>query len=141
MPQLENSEVVKYVLQKLIDISSRKTTSSQAVSTIHDLVKNLESKYNFLKNVEIKDTRFIEISEHVTVMSGINGIKLMEVGKALTDIIKTMQMRLGDEAGHFFIKEFKNSLEENYSTTIEEMGLDFGLMQLEFEVNKMIKKL
>jgi len=141
LPQLENSEVVKYVLQKLIDISSRKTTSSQAVSTIHDLVKNLESKYNFLKNVEIKDTRFIEISEHVTVMSGINGIKLMEVGKALTDIIKTMQMRLGDEAGHFFIKEFKNSLEENYSTTIEEMGLDFGLMQLEFEVNKMIKKL
>lgn len=141
MTELENSEVVKYVLQKLIDISSRKTTAGHAVSTMHDLVKNLEKKYIFLKNVEIKDPRFIEISEPVTVMTGINGTKLVEVGKALTDIIKTMQLKLGDEAGYFFIKEFKNSLEAEYSTTMEEMGLDLGLMQLEFEVNKMIKKL
>ena len=141
MRQLENSDVVKYFLQKLIDISGRKTTTGHAVSTMHDLVKNLEKKYDFLKNVEIKDSRFIEISEPVTVMSGINGIKLVEVGKALSDIIKKMQIRLGDEAGHFFIKEFKNSIEGEYSSTIEEMGLDLGLMQLEFEVNKMIKKL
>jgi len=139
--QLENSDVVKYFLQKLIDISGRKTTTGHAVSTMHDLVKNLEKKYDFLKNVEIKDSRFIEISEPVTVMSGINGIKLVEVGKALSDIIKKMQIRLGDEAGHFFIKEFKNSIEGEYSSTIEEMGLDLGLMQFEFEVNKMIKKL
>ena len=141
MTELENSKVVKYVLQKLIDISSRKTTAEHAVSTMHDLVKNLERKYIFLKNVEIKDTRFIEISDPVSVMTGINGIKLVEVGKALSDIIKTMQIKLGDEAGHFFIKEFRNSLEEEYSITIEEMGLDLGLMQLESEVNKMIKKL
>lgn len=141
MAELENSEVVKYVLQKLIDISGRKTTAGHAVSTMHDLVKNLERKYIFLKNVEIKDPRFIEMSDPVSVMTGINGIKLVEVGKALSDIIKIMQLKLGDEAGHFFIKEFKNSLEEEYSTTIEEMGLDLGLMQLESEVNKMIKKL
>jgi len=141
LTELENSKVVKYVLQKLIDISSRKTTAEHAVSTMHDLVKNLERKYIFLKNVEIKDTRFIEISDPVSVMTGINGIKLVEVGKALSDIIKTMQIKLGDEAGHFFIKEFRNSLEEEYSITIEEMGLDLGLMQLESEVNKMIKKL
>ena len=141
MTELENSEIVKYVLQKLIDISSRKTTAGHAVSTMHDLVKNLERKYIFLKNVEIKDPRFIEISNPVSVMTGINIIKLVEVGKALSDIIKTMQLKLGDEAGHFFIKEFKNSLEEEYNTTIEEMGLDLGLMQLESEVNKMVKKL
>jgi len=141
LTELENSEIVKYVLQKLIDISSRKTTAGHAVSTMHDLVKNLERKYIFLKNVEIKDPRFIEISNPVSVMTGINIIKLVEVGKALSDIIKTMQLKLGDEAGHFFIKEFKNSLEEEYNTTIEEMGLDLGLMQLESEVNKMVKKL
>jgi len=141
LPQLENSEVVRHVLQKLIDISSRKTTTGQAVSTMHDLIKNLERKYSFLKNVEIKDIRFLEMSEPVTVMSDINGIKLIEVGKALSDIIKAMNLRLGNEAGHFFIKELKNSIAEEYSTTIEEMGLDLGLMQLEFEVNKMAKEL
>jgi len=141
MPQLENSEVVKHVLQKLIDISSRKTTTGHAVSTMHDLIKNLERKYSFLKNIEIKDIRFLEMSEPITVMSDINGVKLIEVGKALSDIIKTMNLRLGNEAGHFFIKELKNSIADEYSTTIEEMGLDLGLMQLEFEVNKMAKEL
>ena len=141
MPQLENSEVVKHVLQKLIDISSRKTTTGHAVSTMHDLIKNLERKYSFLKNIEIKDIRFLEMSEPITVMSDINGVKLIEVGKALSDIIKTMNLRLGNEAGHFFIKELKNSIADEYSTTIEEIGLDLGLMQLEFEVNKMAKEL
>jgi hypothetical protein len=141
LPQFENSDVVKYILKKLIDISSRKTTTGHAVSTMYDLIKNLERKYDFLKNVEIKDTRFIEISEPVTVMSGINGIKLVEVGKALSDIIKTINQRLGDEAGHFFIKEFKNSLADEYTASIEEMGLDLGLLQLEDEINKMTKEL
>ena len=141
MPQLENSLVVRHVLHKLIDISSRKTTEGHAVSTIQDLIRNLEKKYNFLKNVKITDTRFVELSEPVTVMSDINRIKMIEVGKALSDIIKTMNISLGDEAGHFFIKELKNSISEEFSLTIEQMGLNLGLMQLEFEVNKMAKEL
>ena len=141
MPELENSEIVRHVLQKVIDISSRKTNAGYAVSTMHDLIKKLELKYDFLKNVEIKDTRFIEMSEPITVMSGINAVKSNDVGKALYDIIKTMNSALGEEAGHFFIKELKNSIGETYSSTIEEMGLDLSLMQLEFEINKMAKEL
>ena len=141
MSQFENSEVVRHVLQKLFVISSRKTTQGNAVSLMHDSVKNLEKKYNFLKNVEIKDTRYIEMNEPISVMSNINSVKSNDIGKALSDLIKIINFKLGEEAGHFFIKELKNSIEDIYSPNIEEMGLDFGLMQLEFEVNKMVKEL
>ena len=141
MPHFENSEVVRHVLQTLINISGRKTTKGQAVSTMNELIKKLQEKYDFLKHVEIKDIRFIETDEPVTVMSDIDGVKLNDIGKALYDIIKTMNSNLGKEAGYFFIKELRNNIREDYYSTIEEMGLDLGVMQLEFEINQITKKL
>jgi hypothetical protein len=104
--QLDNSEVIRYVLETLINISSRKTTKGHAVSTMADLIKKLESKYDFLKHVEVKDTRFLEMSEPISVMSDINKVKSSKLGNALYEIIKTMNIELGKDAGYFFIKEF-----------------------------------
>jgi len=141
MPDFDNSEVVRHILQTLINITSRKTTKDQALSTMYDLIKKLQGKYKFLRHIEIKDTRFMEFEEPVTVMSDIDGVKLNEIGKALSDIIKTMKIDLGRNAGYFFIKELKNNIRDEYYSTLEEMGLDFGVMQLEFEINEMSKKL
>lgn len=141
MPKIENSEVVRHVLQKLIDISSRKTTKGHAVSTMYELIKKLEEKYDFLRHVEIKDTRFLEMDEPITVMSDIDIVKSDNVGDALYDIIKTLNIALGKDAGHFFIKELRNSIGEVYYSTIEDMGLDLGLIQLEHEIDELEKKL
>ncbi len=141
MPHFENSEVVRHILQTLIRISSRKTTKGNVVSAMDELIKKLQDKYDFLKHVEIKDIRFIETDEPVSVMPDIDDVKSNDVGKALYDIIKTMNSSLGKEAGYFFIKELKNNIREDYYSTVEEMGLDFGIMQLEFEINEITKKL
>jgi len=141
LPELENSEVIKHVLQSLIEISGRKTTHGHAVLTMSDLIKKLRNKYDFLKNVEIKDTRFSEIDEPITVMSGIDKVGSDDVGKALYDIIKTMNYALGEDAGHFFVKELKNKMNDDYLLSFEEMGLDLGLLQLEVEVEEMTRKI
>ena len=103
MAILNNSEVFRQVLDTLIDISSRKTTMGHAVSTIADIIKQLENKYDFLKHVEVNDTRFIERDKSISVMADINEIKSNELGDALYDIIKTMNIVLGKDAGYFFI--------------------------------------
>jgi len=141
MPQVENSEIVRHVLQTLVDISGRKTTQMQAVLTLSELIKKLEEKYVFLRHIEVKNVRYSEIDDPISVMSDIDGVESNDVGKALYDIIKTMNTNLGKEAGHFFIRELKNRLGDAYNSTMEEMGVDLGLMQLEFEVNEMTKKL
>ena len=141
MAELENSAIVKRVIQTLIDISGRKTTKGLAVYKMSDLMKKLQKKYDFLKNVEIKDTRFIEYEEPVSVMAGINNIKSNDLGKALYDIIKNMNISMGDDAGHFFIKELRNNIGDDFSLVMEDMGVDLGLMQLEVEVNQMTKKI
>lgn len=141
MAEIENAEIVRHVLQKLIDISGRKTTQGHAVIKIIKLISNLRIKYGFLKHVEIKDTRFLELDEPISVISGIDSVKSDDIGKALYDIIKTMNSDLGEDAGHFFIKELKNTIGDDYYTKMEELGLDLGLMQLEYEVDRMTRKL
>lgn len=141
MPLLDNSEVFKHVLDTLINISSRKTTLGHAVSTMNNVIKQLENKYDFLKHVEVNDTRFIERDDSISVMRDLNDIKSDKLGDALYDIIRTMNIALGKDAGYFFIKELKNNLQDIYSTSFEDMGLDLGLMQLELEIKDLTKKI
>ena len=141
MPDLEQSDIIEHVIETLIDMSRRKTTEGHAVITMSSLIRKLQGKYDFLKNVEIKDTRYQELGEPVSVMSAIDKVRSDDVGRAIHDIIKDMNEALGTDAGHFFIKEFRRRIGDEYSTMMEDMGVDLGLMQLEFEVNEMSKKL
>ena len=141
MPEVENSDVIKHVLETLMNISSRKTNAGHTIFVMDSLMKKLEEKYDFLKHVEINDTRFLEAYEPVSVMTGIDTVESKELGQAIHDIIMAMNNNLGKGAGHFFIKEVRNNIEDMYYSTIEDMGVDLSLMQLEFEVNEMEKRL
>jgi len=134
MPEIENSDVIKNVLKILINISSRKTSKGYAFNTIDNIIKELKDKYDFLKFVKINDTRFIENEEPVSIMSNINTVNYLSMGNALNDIINTIHYSLGEQAGHFFIKELQRNIGGDYNSVIKEMGVDLGLMQLEKEV-------
>ena len=141
MSQFENSDILKYVLARIIDISSRKTSYGNAISTINNSVKNLEEKFDFLKHVEIKNTQFSESDDTISILSDIDRIESNMMGRAIYEIIKTMNRTLGKSAGHFFMKELRSSLDDEYYSTISEMGIDLSLLQLEFEVEELEKKL
>ncbi len=131
---------MKQVLRTLINVSSRKTTDEYAVTALNTLIKQLKQQYDFLKNIQIKDIQYLEESNPVTVMSAVNFIPPTEIGKALSAIISTMNQSLGKNAGHFFIKEIQRNLEEEYSSTIKDMGVDLNMLQLEFEVAQLEKE-
>jgi len=74
-------------------------------------------------------------------MTDINKVDSKILGNALYDIIKNVNSALGKDAGHFFIKELRTNIGTEHITKMEDIGLDLGLMQLEFEVSEMTKKL
>ena len=142
MPSPEKSDVMKSVLKILISISSRKTDLPYAVMTMDDLIKRLETKYNFLKHVQINDDVYKEeTTEVISVMSDINAVPPTELGKALHAIIDSVNRSLGENAGHFFIKEIRNTLSDEYLTVIKNMGIDLGIMQLESEITRLERDL
>ena len=141
MDVIENSQVIKKVLTTLINISGRKTTKGYAISITDSLLKKLEKNFNFLKHVEVKDTRFLEDDVPITVMSEINSIEPTEIGKAMYAIILTMNESLGKNAGHFFIKELSRNIGDDYNSSIKNMGVDLSLIQLEHEVSELEKRI
>jgi len=139
---IENSKVMNNVLNTLLTISSRKDTEIDIVSTMNSLVKKLEGKYSFLKHVEINDTRFFEAGDSVTVMSDLDSVSSTEVGEAIHDIIFSMIESLGREAGFYFIKEIGHRIGDEYNKTIrDDMGVNLSLMQLEWDVSKMERRI
>ncbi len=137
MAKIENADIMKKVLTTMITISGRKTTEGYAVSVMESLLKQLSNRYDFLKYIDIKDTQFLEAQTPITVLSNVNVVSSEEIGKALHDIITTMNKNLGEDAGHFFIKEISRNISEEYNTAIRSMGIDLNLMQLEHEVNEL----
>jgi hypothetical protein len=138
MPVPEKSDVMKNVLKTLVAISSRKTDLPFAIMTMEDLIKRLEVKYDFLKLVQINDDVYNEkTTDFISVMSGINTISPTELGRALHAIIDSMNRRLGENAGHFFIKEIRNKLGDDYLSVMRDMGVDLGIMQLESEIARL----
>ena len=141
MPELEKSAIVENLLNILINISGRKTDRGHAIITMDAVMKKLEDKYDFLKHVQIKDTRYIEDDDTISVLSDINVVNSSEMGKALQDIITTMDSSLGELAGHFFIKELRTNLDDDYKLSMSDMGVDLSLMQLEREVRELEKSI
>lgn len=142
MSSPEKSEIMKNVLKTLISISSRKTDFPYAVMTVEDLMKRLETQYRFLKHIRI-NTEFYneESTDVISVMSDINKVPPTQLGKAIHSIIDSMNRSLGENAGHFFIKEIRNKLGDDHLSVMREMGVDLGLMQLESEITRLEKEL
>lgn len=142
MPIPEKSELMKSVLKTLISISSRKTDLPYAILTIEDLIKRLETKFHFLKHIQINDDVYSETTNDIiSVMSDINTVPPTELGRALHSIIESMNRSLGEDAGHFFIKEIRNTLSDDYLKLMKDMGVDLGLMQLESEITRLEREI
>jgi hypothetical protein len=137
---VENSDILKHILRTIITVSGRKTNESHAVFIIDKVMKKLEKRYYFLKNVAVKDTTFLEEGEPVSIMTNLDSISKKDLGKALYDIIFTMNDTLGEDAGHFFFKEIAASVKSEIGSIMKDIGVDFNLMQLEYEINEMEKR-
>jgi hypothetical protein len=135
-PQKNNSEVVKHVLDTLINIIKRKRGEEHAVSMMSSLLKELEAEHDFLQYIEIQDIRFLERGERVTVMPDINAVLPTEVGKALHIIISKLSLSLGDKDGYLLIREFEHRVESEYTSIFKTIGIDIELLLLEHKLAK-----
>ena len=142
MPGLKKSDIMKNVLKTLISISSRKTDLPYTILTMDELMKRLETQYRFLKHIQINDDFYSEqTGDIISIMSDINAVPPTELGKAIHSIIDSMNRSLGENAGHFFIKEIRNKLGDEYLMCMRDMGVDLGLMQLESEIYRLEREI
>jgi len=131
-----NSDVIKHILFSLVNVASDKTSEDYAWLIVKNLLKELKGTYAFLRFIQIGDLEDLgNTNDDITVMSGMERISPMQLGKAIQSIIDVFRTRMGNKAGYFFIQEFKNDLGEDYHSIIKKIGVDLRLIDLQNELS------
>jgi len=134
---IENSDIMKHTLASLLNIASSKTSVDYARSSVKNVLQDLKSNYDFLKYVNIKTLRQIENNiDAIDVESDMDCIRPKEVGRAIQELIDVLKIHLGEKAGYFFIKEFREDLGDEYHTYIRDLGVNLRIAELQEEIGK-----
>jgi len=127
---LDTADVTRQFIETIIEIIGRKTSQEYAAVTIRNLLIKLQSLYPFLREIEIKNTRVLEMEGTVVVHDALNEISPKEVGKALKELVVKIMISLGKTAGYFFIRETREKIGIEYDRILLKiMDVDLSLMQ------------
>lgn len=132
MDKTSKSELLKKTIQSVYIVASRRTSSRFANDTIKSTIDTLKKKYNFLQGLtlfnEIKDEPETSVSFS---NNHIDQITYENIGKAIESFIRIVYDELSEEAGLYFITEFKEYVGKEFSRTITNCGVDLDQIQLE----------
>jgi hypothetical protein len=127
---LDTADVTRQFIETIIEIIGRKTSQEYAAVTIQNLVKKLQLTYPFLREIEIKNTRSLEMEGSVSVKDALNTIPAKDVGRALKELVTKIMISFGKTAGYFFIRETREKIGIEYDRyLLKTMNVDLSLMQ------------
>ena len=129
MSELTNSDVMQGVIEAVVAVAGRRTLGSYTIKIVTTVTKTLQKKYDFLKYITIHDAFYSEDNDIVTISPGINSIEPEKIGKAVDNILREIYNQLDDEAGLYFINEFKEYIGDEYVTKILSLGVDLDRIQ------------
>ena len=131
MEEMKNSTLVKYIINALYNVASRRTTGKFADETIGSSIKTLERKYDFLSSVSINQKEITEGGYAVTVSPDIDQVHSVRLGKAIESLIRVVYNDLSEDAGLYFVTEFKEFAGETVLRHLKGMEIDLDEVQLE----------
>jgi hypothetical protein len=127
---LDTADVTRQFIETIIEIIGRKTSQEYAAVIIQNLLKKLRLRYPFLREIEIKNSRSLELESAVSVNDSLNATPPKDVGIALKELLTKIMTSLGKTAGYFFIRETREKIGNEYDTfLLKTMGIDLTLLQ------------
>ena len=137
----ETSDIIKRSLKSTIDVIGRRSSEDYAIVMVNNAVKKLRVKYDFLRYVEIKNTKYFKVAETIDIKPSINNIEPGKVGKFFQEFIETITKAMVENAGFFFIKELKDTIGPDIETILNNMDVNLDFMQLRHVTDKTKTKL
>lgn len=130
MSELKNSDIIRGVIEAVVAVVGRRTLGSYTIKIVKTVTTKLQKEYDFLKNITIYDAFYSENNDIVTVSSEINSIEPKTIGNAIDAFLREVYLQLDDEAGLYFINEFKECIGEEFVMQIRSLGVNLERIQL-----------
>ena len=132
MEKVKNSVMMKYVINALYNVASRRTSSKMADETIGSSIKTLERKFDFLRHIIIDKSEITEGGYAVHVSPDIDNVEENKFAPAVEALIRVVYNDLSDDAGLYFVTELKEYAGEELARRMQhDLNIDFDQIQLE----------
>ena len=128
---LSNSTLLKKAIYSIYSVASRRTSSKSAEEIIETALSTLTDSYPFFKNVsfKVKNLSYGEID--INLSSNIDNVNISDIGHAIESLIRIVYNDLSEEAGLYFITEFKQFTDKKIVDAIINSGVDLDQIQVE----------
>jgi hypothetical protein len=123
-----NTDLLKSTVSALCKVSGRRTSESFAFKVMNTIVDSLRQRYHFFNHVTI---RGMSNPDDVYVSSEIESVDSSNIYKSIETMIRIVHMDLVDDAGLYFIKEFKQEIERDTLFDLIQHGVDLHTLELE----------
>jgi len=125
---LSKKDIMQHLIDALIDIVGNRTSQLFAVTVLKKMSSAVEETHPLLRKVSITKN---EKSHSVSFESSFESSNDEEFRKSIKALIEAVGSHLGRKKGDF-IQELKKKLGKEYVTTIENMGLNFHILEMRF---------
>lgn len=126
--------IIKNVLLSVIHTIQTLDITKQPGLLIQSTINSVSERYAFLKDITINESALSKDDECILFTSDFNDASGLEVGRSLKLIIQHLMKTMQREDSLIFIKQLRSSLDQNFITKLEVMGLNLYMLQLRQEV-------
>jgi len=131
MVEVKNSILLETVLKALYNVTSRRTSSKYADETIGSTIKTLESKFEFMKYVDIVKPEISDEGFAISISSDIERVRPELIGKAIEALVRVVYNDISSEVGLYFITELKEHAGDEITRMILKSEVDLDQIQFE----------
>ncbi len=134
---MNNTEIINNILETLYTKISRRTNEKNAESILNRVILDLKPHYSYLSVIKIKNTYYEENAKNIqiTYSSIIDKLNSDELNKCIVDIFELTVKYLKRDADYFFIKEFKDAINNIDDFILDEKNIDFNQLQYKYLIN------
>jgi len=122
--------VIKHVIKALIDVLSDRSSETNSVLMINNLLRKFESNFLYFGLIDIDITNITDGLNAIHVSEEIKAYRTSEIGRGLQKIIEEITKELGEDGGKRFLEYFKKRLGSAYILKIEGMGVNLHMIEL-----------
>jgi len=131
MTKATNTDLLKAILKALYAVTGRRTTGKLADDTIGSILKTLEERFPFLKDVSMSEQEYTGGQITFDVATSLDTIDRSQLKDAIEAIIRFVYTDLSEEAGLYFITELKEHVGVRMLKEIQNYDIDLDQLQLE----------
>lgn len=122
------------VIKTLIAIIGKTTSANDAIVAVNSHLRKIDGKYEFLKYVKVEPAANQDDMFHLEISQNIDTISETDARRAIQQLLEGIMVSFGEKIGDDFISQFKESLDKKFLMKIEEMGVNFHMIELHHEL-------